>query len=93
MSPCLRHRQARRPSVAGYGAAAAACADMRRVALSATVSDPEAYQGWLAPHADVETVDLVIGRSRRSRRKSASCFPEEDRSPGRAIRAVGPPST
>jgi ATP-dependent Lhr-like helicase len=35
--------------------------EMRRVALSATVSDPEAYQGWLAPHADIETVDLVIG--------------------------------
>ncbi|MDQ3140046.1 MAG: ligase-associated DNA damage response DEXH box helicase [Pseudomonadota bacterium] len=35
--------------------------DMRRVALSATVSDPEAYQGWLAPHADIETVDVVIG--------------------------------
>ena len=34
---------------------------MRRVALSATISDPEAYQGWLAPHADIETVDLVIG--------------------------------
>ncbi len=34
---------------------------MRRVALSATVADPEAYQGWLAPHADVETVDVVIG--------------------------------
>jgi ATP-dependent Lhr-like helicase len=34
---------------------------MRRVALSATVSDPEAYQGWIAPHADIETVDLVIG--------------------------------
>jgi ATP-dependent Lhr-like helicase len=35
--------------------------DMRRVALSATVSDPEAYQGWLAPHGDIETVDVVIG--------------------------------
>ncbi len=34
---------------------------MRRVALSATVSDAEAYQGWLAPHGDVETVDVVIG--------------------------------
>jgi ATP-dependent Lhr-like helicase len=34
---------------------------MRRVALSATVADCEAYQGWLAPHADVETVDVVIG--------------------------------
>ncbi len=34
---------------------------MRRVALSATVADPEAYQGWLAPHADIDTVDVVIG--------------------------------
>jgi ATP-dependent Lhr-like helicase len=34
---------------------------MRRVALSATVSDPESYQAWLAPHADIETVDIVIG--------------------------------
>jgi ATP-dependent Lhr-like helicase len=34
---------------------------MRRVALSATISDPEAYQGWIAPHGDIETVDLVIG--------------------------------
>jgi ATP-dependent Lhr-like helicase len=35
--------------------------EMRRVALSATVSDPEAYQGWLAPHADIETVEVVLG--------------------------------
>jgi ATP-dependent Lhr-like helicase len=35
--------------------------EMRRVALSATVSDPEAYQGWLAPHADIDTVSVVIG--------------------------------
>src|SRR3546814_9165557 len=34
---------------------------LRRVALSATVADPEAYQGWLAAHADVETVDVVMG--------------------------------
>ncbi|MGZ8308019.1 MAG: DEAD/DEAH box helicase, partial [Allosphingosinicella sp.] len=34
---------------------------MRRVALSATVSDPEAYQGWLAPHGDIEMVDIVQG--------------------------------
>jgi len=34
---------------------------MRRVALSATVADPEAYQGWLAPHADIDTVDVVVG--------------------------------
>ncbi|CAA9540868.1 MAG: ATP-dependent, 3'-5' DNA helicase with strand annealing activity, partial [uncultured Sphingomonadaceae bacterium] len=35
--------------------------DMRRVALSATVADPEAYQAWLAPHADIDSVDVVIG--------------------------------
>jgi ATP-dependent Lhr-like helicase len=35
--------------------------EMRRVALSATVSDPEAYQGWLAPHADIDTVEVVLG--------------------------------
>jgi ATP-dependent Lhr-like helicase len=34
---------------------------LRRVALSATVSDPEAYQGWLAPHGDAERVDVVTG--------------------------------
>jgi ATP-dependent helicase Lhr and Lhr-like helicase len=34
---------------------------LRRVGLSATVADPEAYQGWLAPHGDVETVDVVRG--------------------------------
>jgi ATP-dependent Lhr-like helicase len=35
--------------------------NLRRVGLSATVSDAEAYQGWLAPHGDSETVDLVQG--------------------------------
>ena len=34
---------------------------LRRVALSATVADPEAYQGWLAPHGDIESVDVVLG--------------------------------
>ena len=34
---------------------------MRRVALSATVADAEAYQGWLAPHGDAELVDVVRG--------------------------------
>jgi ATP-dependent helicase Lhr and Lhr-like helicase len=34
---------------------------LRRVGLSATVADEEAYQGWLAPHGDVETVRLVRG--------------------------------
>ena len=34
---------------------------MRRVGLSATIADPEAYQGWLAPDADASLVRLVIG--------------------------------
>ncbi|MBA2636053.1 MAG: DEAD/DEAH box helicase, partial [Sphingomonas sp.] len=34
---------------------------LRRVGLSATISDPQAYRGWLAPNADAELVDLVIG--------------------------------
>jgi ATP-dependent Lhr-like helicase len=33
----------------------------RRVGLSATVADPEAFQGWLAPHGDSELVDVVLG--------------------------------
>jgi ATP-dependent Lhr-like helicase len=34
---------------------------LRRVGLSATVADPEAYQGWLAPHGDIDMVDIVQG--------------------------------
>jgi ATP-dependent Lhr-like helicase len=34
---------------------------LRRVGLSATVADPEAFQGWLAPHGDAELVDVVQG--------------------------------
>jgi len=34
---------------------------LRRVGLSATISDPDAYRGWLAPDADLELVDLVLG--------------------------------
>src|SRR4029453_4720616 len=33
--------------------------EVRRVGLSATVADPEAYRGWLAPHGDEELVDFV----------------------------------
>ena len=36
---------------------------LRRVGLSATVADPEAYQGWLAAHGDAETVAVVEGVS------------------------------
>jgi ATP-dependent Lhr-like helicase len=34
---------------------------LRRVGLSATISDPDAYRSWLAPDADMEAVDLVLG--------------------------------
>ncbi len=34
---------------------------MRRVALSATVADPDAYRAWLAPDGDIDAVDLVLG--------------------------------
>lgn len=35
--------------------------NLRRVGLSATVEDPDAYRQWLAPDADEELVDVVIG--------------------------------
>jgi ATP-dependent Lhr-like helicase len=35
--------------------------NLRRVGLSATISDPDAYRSWLAPDADMELVDLVLG--------------------------------
>jgi ATP-dependent Lhr-like helicase len=34
---------------------------LRRVGLSATISDPDAYRSWLAPDADMDLVDLVRG--------------------------------
>jgi len=54
--------------------------EMRRVALSATVADPEAYQGWLAPDADYETVDLVTGDA-GAEAEIAIMLPENERIP------------
>ncbi|MBX3594791.1 ligase-associated DNA damage response DEXH box helicase [Sphingomonas sp.] len=34
---------------------------LRRVALSATVADPDGYRAWLAPHGDIDSVALVKG--------------------------------
>ncbi|MFV0623830.1 ligase-associated DNA damage response DEXH box helicase [Sphingomonas sp. ac-8] len=34
---------------------------LRRVALSATVADPDDYRAWLAPHGDIDAVTLVQG--------------------------------
>jgi ATP-dependent helicase Lhr and Lhr-like helicase len=35
--------------------------DVRRVALSATVADPDSYRAWLAPDGDIDAVTLVEG--------------------------------
>ncbi len=34
---------------------------LRRVALSATVADPDGYRAWLAPRGDIDSVTLVQG--------------------------------
>jgi ATP-dependent Lhr-like helicase len=34
---------------------------LRRVALSATVADPDGYRGWLSPDGDIDSVALVEG--------------------------------
>ena len=34
---------------------------MQRVALSATLADPEGFRAWLAPHGEIDTVNLVEG--------------------------------
>ncbi len=36
---------------------------LRRVGLSATVADPDAYRSWLAPDADMELVRLIDGET------------------------------
>src|SRR5690606_15043818 len=53
---------------------------LRRVGLSATVADPEAYQGWLAAHGDVETVALVTG-DRGAEPNIRIMLPEDERVP------------
>ena len=35
--------------------------NLRRVGLSATIADPDAYRSWLAPDADIDAVRLVRG--------------------------------
>ena len=34
---------------------------LQRVALSATLADPDAFKGWLTPHGDLDSVALVLG--------------------------------
>ena len=37
--------------------------DLQRVALSATLADPDAFRGWLAPWGDLASVALVLGEA------------------------------
>jgi ATP-dependent helicase Lhr and Lhr-like helicase len=53
---------------------------LRRVGLSATISDPEGYQGWLAPYGDIESVDLVTGEP-GAEAQIAILLPEGERVP------------
>jgi ATP-dependent helicase Lhr and Lhr-like helicase len=54
--------------------------DLRRVALSATVADPEAYRMWLAPHGDGDMVGLVVGDPGAEPRISIM-LPEDEKIP------------
>ena len=37
--------------------------DLQRVALSATLADPDAFRGWLAPWGEIDLVALVLGEA------------------------------
>ena len=54
--------------------------EMQRVALSATVADPEHFRGWLAPWGDVDAVALVEGEQGAPAQVDI-LLPEEERVP------------
>ncbi|WP_422664706.1 ligase-associated DNA damage response DEXH box helicase [Aurantiacibacter aquimixticola] len=53
---------------------------MQRAALSATVADPEAFQGWVAPWGDIDQVELVIGEE-GAEPQVEILLPDEERVP------------
>lgn len=53
---------------------------LQRAALSATVADPEAFCGWLAPWGDVDSVRLVQGEQ-GAKPELEILLPEEERVP------------
>ena len=53
---------------------------LRRVGLSATVADPDSYRAWLAPHGDMDMVDLIKGAEGADPQLSIM-LPDEDRVP------------
>ena len=48
---------------------------MERVALSATVADPDDYRAWLAPDGDIDLVQLVDRRGCGRAGPLKSCCP------------------
>jgi ATP-dependent Lhr-like helicase len=52
---------------------------LRRVALSATVADPDGYRAWLAPDGDIDAVTLVRGE--KGAEPNISILIPEDRIP------------
>jgi ATP-dependent Lhr-like helicase len=52
---------------------------LRRVALSATVADPDGYRAWLAPNGDIDAVTLVRGE--KGAEPNISILIPEDRIP------------
>ena len=54
--------------------------DMQRVALSATLADPESFREWLAPWGEIDTVELVIGEE-GAEPQVEILLPEEERVP------------
>ncbi|WP_428028285.1 ligase-associated DNA damage response DEXH box helicase [Altererythrobacter sp.] len=54
--------------------------DMQRVALSATVADPEGFKAWLAPWGDLDSVELVEGE-KGAAPEVEILLPEEERVP------------
>jgi ATP-dependent Lhr-like helicase len=53
---------------------------MCRAALSATVADPDAFRGWLAPWGDIDAVTLVVGEPGAEPEVSI-LLPQEERVP------------
>ena len=73
-NPRLRPGEARRPAVAvDRPAADAGARTCAASACRATVADPDAYRGWLAPDADI---DAGRPRQRRSRRRARPVDPD-----------------
>ena len=54
--------------------------ELQRAGLSATVADPDAYRGWLAPWGDIDSVALVGGEPGAEPEVSI-LLPEEERVP------------